>query len=448
VITSPRFITALALGCAAGHGCGGTPRGVDTTSQAHERGAPIDAARAPDPDLDPPPRKHLLAIDWKALKLDTDADALAVWKQIAPTGDDWERKLDEVPGDLPVAHALAIAMLHEGNFVCTTPPPADCSKAPPDVPAPADTATLSDPCLRRLLAMWSFDQLDAKDLPKLRDSLRAIAAIPPPESQLVASALKALPETDVDGRFELLAIAWKAGQRELVNGMTGGLDEPHLTDAVLKLHVDGALEVLSAEAHRPVYLKAVADEQLVPAARITAINELAAAHDKLAPDLHAVLVAATKQKDCAVAAAAARALETHGDAAFVPRRGTTTKPDAMLRSLCILASYESLQRADEVSLFASYLPARGLELARVVYDPYNEVDTDGDGDPHTERTTDLIDRDLAVLPEVDDLIVALRHCTGVTCTSDDHQFKFTFKSQGAGLVLWKLEVVDRPPCKH
>jgi hypothetical protein len=444
VITSPRFITALAIACLTG--CGGTQHGVDPTSQPHDLHAPSDSVRTPDPDLDPPPRKHLLAIDWKALKLDTDADALAVWKQIAPTGDDWERKLDEVPGDLPVAHALAVAMLHEGNFVCTTPPVA-CSKAPPDVPAPADTATLADPCLRRLLAMWSFDQLDAKELPKLRDSLRTIAAIPPPESQLVASALKALPETDVDGRFELLAIAWKAGQRELVNGLTGGLDEAHLTDAVLKLHVDGALEVLSAEAHRPVYMKAVADEQLVPAARISAINELAAATDKLAPDLHAVLVAATKQKDCAVAAAAARALEIHGDPAFVPKRGASAKPDAMLRSLCILASYESLQRADEVSLFASFLPPRGLELARVVYDPYNEVDTDGDGDPHTERTTDLIDRDLAVLPEIDDLIVALRHCTGVTCTSDDHQFKFTFKSQGAGLVLWKLEVVDRPPCK-
>ena len=40
----------------------------------------------------------------------------------------------------------------------------------------------------------------------------------------------------------------------------GNLDEPHLLEAVTRLHIDGALEILSAEAHRATYLAAVTDE--------------------------------------------------------------------------------------------------------------------------------------------------------------------------------------------
>jgi hypothetical protein len=438
VITSSRFIAPLLLAVSA---CGGPPREVARTPPPPRAAVPPDAAHVPDPDLDPPPRKPLLAIDWKAVRISTDADALALWQQIAPTGADAEQKLEEVPGDF--TEALAIALLHQGNFTCVPPAPPPCSRAPLDVPDPADDATLADPCLRRVLALWSLAQLDPEDVPKIRDALRAIVAIPPPESQLVAAALRALPESDVDGRYELLGIAWKAGQHELVNGALSGFDETKLADATLKLHIDGALEILSAEVQRGVYLKAIADEQLASATRTQAIAELAATADTLAPDLHAALIALTRSPDCVVAAAAARTLETHGDARFVPRRPRSARPAAILRGLCVLASYETLQRADEVSLVPTYLPPRGLELVTIVYDPYNEVDTDGDGDPHTERTIELISRDLAVLPEADDLIVAMHHCTGTTCRSDDHEFRFVFRSG----LLWRLEVVDRPPCK-
>jgi len=92
-----------------------------------------------DPDLNPRPAKKLLTIDWSSVKLTSEADALALWKQIAPTGDDYSEKLDEVPGDGDIATQLAFALLHEGNFACT-PPPRACG-APLDVPDPAPTAT-------------------------------------------------------------------------------------------------------------------------------------------------------------------------------------------------------------------------------------------------------------------------------------------------------------------
>jgi hypothetical protein len=387
-------------------------------------------------ELVKPPEKKLLSIDWSTIKLASTADALALWQQISPTGEDWEERLYEVPAEF--TRELAVAMLNEGNFTCVSPPARSCVKVPLDVESPSMTATVADPCLRRMLALWSLAQLEEEDLPRVRDALRAIVAIPPPESQLVAKALRALPESDQDGRFELLGIAWKAGQRELVNAAMGELDEAHLITAASKLHVDGALDNLSAEAHRAVYLGAVTDDGLSTASRTGAMLELAAVSDKLTADLHTALLAAAKSPDCTIAATAARTLDLHGDHKLVPKLPHTRAPGAMMRALCVLASYEQQLRADEGSYLPGYIPTSGLELVRTTYDPYS--------DPHVEQHADLVKPNEVVLPEIDDLVRAMRHCTGTTCTSDDREFKFTFRPIGGQLLLGKLEVIDRPPC--
>jgi hypothetical protein len=436
-----RFSITLAIACLAA--CGGTPREPIAKPVVAPVVAPDAGGHLQDPDLNHALPKKLLAIDW-----DKDVDPLAVWQQIAPTGADWEAKLEEIPADHPIAHKLALALLREGNFTCAKPPsPADCGRPAIDVDPPADTATLADPCLRRMLALWSIAQLEDDDIPQIKDALRAIVAIPPPESQLVSAALKAVPENDVATRMELIEIAWKAGQHDIVNGALSGLDVPQLIDAASKLHVDGALEILSAEANRDVYLHAVTDELMTPTARAQAIVDLVATDpDKLAPDVKAALVAAMKSPSCPVVAAAARALDQHGEHKYLPRRPHTSKPDAMVRGICVLASYEQLQKSDEASLLPTFLPAKGLELAKVVYDPYNETDADGDGDPHTVRSIDLVPRDQAVLPEIEELTRALHNCKGTICRSAEHEFRFTFKALGGELVLSRLEVVDRPPC--
>ena len=391
-----------------------------------------------DPDLNPPPRPKLLSIDWESVKLDSAADALDLWTKIAPTGTDWDERLEEVPSDGPYARELAIALLDQGNFTCAAAPTLTCTKVPIDVASPSPSATLADPCLRRLLAMWSIAQLEEADLPRVHDALKAIAAIPPPESQLVAAAFKAIPETDEDGRLELYGIAWNAGQHELVNGVLGTLDEAHLVTAATKLHVDGAFEILPAETHHTEFIHAVTDDQLATSARVGAIVELAAASDKLPTDVHTALVAATKAADCTVAATAARTLDLHGDHKYVPKLPRTRSTDAMMRSMCVLASFEQQQRADEGSYLPGYIPAAGLELVRVTYDSYS--------DPHTESHTDIVKPDEVVLPEIEDLVRAMHHCTGTTCTSDDHEFRFTFKPQAGTMLLTRLEVIERPPC--
>lgn len=403
---------------------------------------------APDPDLNRPPPRKLLAIDWSTTALSTEADALAVWAKIAPTGEDWEEKLDEVPAH--AARPLAVAMLRAGGFQCAPPAPASAC-APPqlDVPEPAHAAGLADPCLRRLLALWSLAQLEAGDLPKVAGALAAIAALPPPESQLVAAALGAVPDRDQAQLLSLIATASRAGQRDVVGAAVGRLDEAHLLEAASKLHVDGALEVLSAQGHRAAYLAAVVDEDLPARARTQAIAELLdadAAEAKLAPDLQAVLVKATAARDCAVAAAAARALAQRGDRRYVPSRPRARKPEAMMRALCVLASYEPLQQAGEASLLATYVPPKGLERVLIEYDALSDVDDDGDGDPHTRRSIDLIPRGELAVPEVEDLARAMRRCTGAACQSDDREFRFTFRTIGGGLWLSRLEIVERPPC--
>ncbi|MGE0546532.1 MAG: hypothetical protein AB7O24_06000 [Kofleriaceae bacterium] len=427
--------------------CGGTSPSISASPSAPTLAADSPLHPVNDPDLEHPPRKPLLSIDWTKVALSNDAEALELWRAIAPTGHDWEDKLDEIP--VASSTPLAIALLHEGNFACTPPqPPTDCELAQEDVPDPVATAGLDDPCLRRILALWSIAQLEANDIPHVLDALRSIATLRAPESQLVAAAIDAVPETDHARKLELLSIAWAAGQRDLVNSKLGTLEEPFLIEAVRKHHIDGALEVLSADAHRPVFLAAIRDDALGARARVHAIDELveASAAAKLADDVRGAFVGATKSNDCRVAAHAARALEIKGDKRYVPRRPKTRSTAVMMRALCVLASYEQLQGSDEDSLLPTFVPTKGLEQVKVAFDPLGDVDQDGDGDPRTDREIDLIERDAVVVPEIEDIVQAFGQCKGTTCATHDREIRFSFKTVNGQLWLSRIELADRPPC--
>jgi len=449
VVHKPAFIVLAIFWLVS---CGGTRQQPTTPAISRDTSKLPTPAPAPTPDPElhrtPPPR--LLDIDWAKVSLTNDAEALALWHRIAPTGADWEDKLQEIPAEH--TRALALAVLHGGNFTCTKPPTGDCAKPIYDVAPPADTAGFDDPCLRRLLALWSLaslEQDEQDDIPAVKRALFGIAAIPPPESQLVANAIRFVSEADQETRLEILAIAWRAGQHDLVDAAVGSLDEAHLITAARQHHIAGALDVLSAEGQRAAYIAAINDEALAAHARRSAIVDLVAlvaSGDKLASDLSAALVSAVKSKDCTVAAAAARALHQHGDHRFVPRHPRTTNTAQLMRALCVLASYESLQQNDEASLLPTYVPARGLERVTITYDPLSDVDSDGDGDPHTTHTADLVARNEAVLPELEDLVRAMHHCTGTLCVSDDHEFRFVWKPFGGELLLSRIELADRPSC--
>ena len=162
-----RAIAATAALLAA---CGTPARPVVAPAHVSEPAPPPAPHHLDDPDVNrPPPPKLLAGIDW---------NGPVTWEQIAPTGADFEERLEEIP-DVPAADELAVSMLTGGNFACPAPPSA-CG-APVDLPDPAPAATLSDPCLRRLLALWALSRVDDRLLPRVHDALRAIAALPPPE---------------------------------------------------------------------------------------------------------------------------------------------------------------------------------------------------------------------------------------------------------------------------
>ena len=374
----------------------------------------------------------------------SDADALAVWGQIAPTGTDWDDKLAEIP--VEAERPLAIALLREGNFTCAPlPPPRDCARPLFDMPEPQPTAGLRDPCLRRILALWAIVRLEPEDIPTVSAALHAIAQLPPPESQLVVAAIEIVPATDHAARLDMIATAYKAGQTEVADAAVAGMEDTDLIDAVTKFHIAGGLDGLSAQAQRAVFLHAAVDEQLAAKARAQAIDELAGVDPALAPDVRTAIAKAAASPDCTVAAAAAHALALRGDKRFVPKPPASRTPAAMMRALCVLASYEQLQPAGEDSVFAQFVPAKGLERVNVSYDALSDVDDDGDGDPHTRHTIDLVPRAEVVLPELEDLVHAFAHCKGTTCTSEDRQFKFTIDAAGR---ISRLEVTERPPCPH
>jgi hypothetical protein len=434
-----RFSSAALAVVAA---CGGTPQAPTAPTSVT---ATPDAAVQPLEELERAPDKPLLAIDWATTPMTTDAELAAVWKLIAPTGSDWREKLDEIP--VAQGRLLGSWMLGQGNFTCALPPSkAECAPLVLDVDPPKADATASDPCLRRMLAMWSIGQLEDDDVPGVMPALRAIVTIPPPESELVASALEAIPTKEQDLRLELIDRAYRAGQRDVANGQLGELDEAHVITAATKFHIDGAMEILSAQGHRAVFLAAIADEKMHAKARTESIDELVTADTTLAKDTKAALVAAAKSKDCVVAAHAARALAQRGDTRFVPTRPRTTSQAAMMRGLCVLAAYEPLQGNDEPSLLASYVPPKGLERIHVAYDALAEIDTDGDGDPHTAREVNLVPRDEVVMPEVDDMSRAFKRCEGTACVSHDRDYRFGFKTIGGQLYLASLEIAERPPC--
>ena len=441
MICRSRFIVFTIVWLA---GCGRTlhePVAAPASTPAQVAGP---ASPGPDPDLHRPPPRRLLDIDWTKVSLTEDAAAIELWHRIAPTGADWDDKLQEIPA--AAARPLAVAVLRGGNFTCMTPPTGDCAKPLYDVPPPANAAGFDDPCLRRVLALWSIDRIEVDDLPAVKPALLGIAAIPPPESQLVEAAIRAVPEDDRDARLAVLAAAWRAGQYDLVEAAVGGLDEPHLVAAARQHHIAGALDVLTAATHRAVFIAAINDDALEPRARVAALGELVELDGKLAPDLRAALLAAVKARNCSVAASAVRVLDQHGDHRFVPRRPRTANIGQLMRAMCVLASYEALQPSDATSLLATYLPARGLERTTITYDPLSEIDSDGDGDPHTAHTADLVPRGEAVLPELEDLARAMQHCSGSICVSDEHEFRFAWQPVGGETMLSRIELADRPPC--
>jgi hypothetical protein len=360
----------------------------------------------PAPGNDGPTPTSLLSIDWKTIDVSDDASALALWQQIAPTGADWELRLGELPDDDGLQRHLAFALLRGGNFACK-PDSAATSACGVGAGGASLTAapesTFSDPCLRRQLALWALERLDDEDARTLQRELLAIAALPPPEDELVREAFDLVPVGADELLLRMIVAARAAGQGDIADESLSWLSRPLLLQVATKLHSDGALRVLDPAEARPVFIAAITDGKLKAATSIAAIDDLLAADDaKLKKDVRAALLAALKDPRCEVAAAAARALANAGEPRFVPRPARASV-SAALRALCVMAAYSQEEIGADRDL-RPFISKRGLQ----VYD-HSEITA-----PPDEPTGEVIlPADLVVLPFLEELSPALEHCTTV-----------------------------------
>ena len=247
-----------------------------------------------------PPRAASCSRSTGRVPLATEADALALWKQIAPTGDDWDAKLDEVPD--AAARPLAIALLDGGNFTCMSragratarrrssmiPPPH--RRARRSVPAPAARAVVDRSARARSAAHRMRCARSSRSRRPSRSSSR-------PRSS-------AVPELDQDARLELLAIAWQAGQhgsgqRPGRRARRAAHDRRPSTSTTStarsrSLSAEGHRAVFLARGHRRAARHREARDQAIDRGRRR--RHRADAQRRAAPDLQTALVTATQSR--------------------------------------------------------------------------------------------------------------------------------------------------------
>jgi hypothetical protein len=104
----------------------------------------------------------------------------------------------------------------------------------------------------------------------------------------------------------------------------------------------------------------------------------------------------------------------------------------------MVATFERAQNAGDPSYLPGYVAPGGMTLTHEIYDPYV--------DPPDRRAVEHIAQNQAVLPDLDAIIAALKHCTGTVCRSPTREFQLGFTRGSDGLLLSSIEVVDLPPC--
>lgn len=405
------------LVCCAWGGCASpaTPRVLSPPVKVVERPAVVPKAL----ESEAPAPAPLLSIDWSTVQLSDDAAALALWQRIAPTGEDWELRLGELPDDDALLKPLALALLRQGGFAC----PASGRCADAGLSAVEATATLADPCLRRELALWAFGRLDEEDAVGIADTLVSIAGLAAPEEELVSEAFDLVPAGQDALLLRMNEAARAAGHGELADHSLQWLSPAALEVAARTLHADGAFSLLELGEARELFLAAINDRGLRPATRISVMEELAA-EEPLSKAVRAALRKASADPRCEIAGTALRLLEHAGDKLRAPPRRSLP---AALRELCVgEARYSNSDPLD--SHLVPLVSPQGL----VVIDHAALTEDAGELSGETMPREQVF-----VLPFGEELAAALERCQEATCRGPGVRFELAFDKQ------WRLQRIER-----
>ena len=294
----------------------------------------------------------------------TEAEALALWQQLAPTGDDYEDRLAAIPEDEAVRRPMAVALLEQGNFACEAVVQYEgCGQESVELGPIEPTAGLEQPCLRRRLALWALDQITADDARTLTEALVGLVELPEPEDELREQAFAVA--VDDAQRLALLAAAKRKDLHALAEAEAGKLTTiPARVEALRDLHIDAAAQGLDPVAHRDVLLAALIDTELASETRSTIMSQLASDQ---APAVTQALVTVVDDEDCGLAMEAAELLDRRGDASHLPARPASTDASEHLRALCMLAHSSDAARQE-----AQWLTWFGPEPVLIEDEHYDE----------------------------------------------------------------------------
>lgn len=381
------------------------------------------------------PRAH---VDAPLSDVERAAQLAAKWQALGINGGNWKQRVATIPAD--DQRAMAIRLLHQGNFACPSLP-VGRDQCPGEAlqRLPTDGSTISDPCVRRLLALWAIDQLgdDPQVLADMYPTLVALVKLPPPEHELGEAALTKMPSP-----FHLAGALWEAkavGNLGLVaTHPLEGFEVEDLRIAALDFHLDAAVLALAPADHADIYRWAINDEYLLPATRLRAIEvstELAHGYaDEIDVDnVKYALGTAAREGDCAIAAAASAALASLGEGAAPVPQGPFRSVDEVIHAACTVLGQDARgsvwkplvgkrvtivdHREDPFridALWTKYPFAYDNDMDGVPDVP--EADPDGDGDVATTRKSRVVGIGKRfTLPHSDELKLALPHCIDADC---------------------------------
>lgn len=425
--------------------------------------APPDAA----PEIVDEPVTSDVPVDFAQASWKTDDEALALWRALELTGDNYQLRLGDIPAE--PGQAMAKALLRQGGFegCATTKIPLTCTQVEEEFLEVEPDATIDDPCLRRRLALWSLDQLSDDTLrEELVADVVALAGLPPPETELNRAVLYRVAE-DEALRLQMIQAATRAGNGPIAAEALGGLSTAGL-EAAAALHLDDAVEALYGSS-TSVLGAAALDPLLRRDTRVRAARELgyyALDADPMDPNRQAAIDAiraATKADDCAVAGAAGSALSSLDHQPWPPALPKNAKAPAVLRRMCTVIYGDG----DEYAMWAEVVGEAGVTIRRTVHDPMrvkqlweenpdavdankdgapdvDDADPDGDGDPATTRDIVHLDATQWVddATNLEEVRRALPECKGLTCRIEALRtdYTFHFRKTKQGLQLDALDI--------
>lgn len=232
----------------------------------------------------------------------------------------------------------------------------------------------SDPCVQRKALLWAFAGWTPtkRQLAPLREAMLALMKLPPPEEELIESALEVARAVDPELLYDLLSALVDANRAELANQHLKGLTPAQLADAANYLSLDGAALLLDGKTQRADIVRAFADTDLSVTTRQTLWSTVIAWKGK---DVEAALVAAAEGREsCALAMNAASELASRGRPQWLPKRKPDSSADDLAWALCRSQHDEDAQRRR--ALWTSVLSSK-VKVVDHLDDDFAERDEQG-----------------------------------------------------------------------